>query len=159
MRLAGLVVGAIALCGVAQAQGEDRPGGILAGLTGYCWMAELDDGLTDTHCFTAAHTGNVVMDVHKVRSPQFGVVYEGVTVYRFDHDDGRVGWHYYNSGGQLMTGHMVREGDIIRFPPNDKQPAEMSWKLTPDAYETSSTATGAERSRFVKVGPAPEGGL
>lgn len=154
-----LVIGALSACGVAQAQVESEPSHVFAGLTGFCWTADLEEGVTDTHCFSVAVGGFLVMDVHKVRSRAYGVVYEGVTVYRTDRDNGRVRWDYYNSGGQLMQGFAVRAGDTIRFPATDNQPAEMAWKLTPDAYETSSTAEGAEHSRFVKMGPAPEGGF
>jgi hypothetical protein len=159
MRLAGWIAGAVALCGVAQAQDQSEPSHVLAGLTGFCWTAQLQDDVTDTHCFSEAVGGYLVMDVHKVRSGPHGVVYEGVTVYRTDRDNGRVRWDYYNSGGQLMQGFAVRAGDTIRFPATDEQPAELTWKLTPEAYETSSTAPGSERSRFVKAGPAPEGGF
>lgn len=159
MRLAGMIVGALALCSPADAQTPPQPSDVLRGLGGYCWEADLGEGVTDTHCFGVARGGRLVMDVHKVRSRSFAVVYEGVTVYRLEPETGAVRYDYYNSNGGLLSGYAKRDGDRILFPDKPDLPTAVVWYLGADAYESGPPDENAARTRFVKTGPAPAGGF
>lgn len=159
MRLACLMAAGFALCGVAQAQETLQPSEVLLGLGGYCWQADLGDGATDTHCFSIARGGKLVMDVHKVRSRSSATVYEGVTLYRVEPETSAVRYDYYNSDGRLLTGYAKREGDRISFTDLPDQAAVVVWYLGPDAYEVGTAAVTAAKTRFVKIGPAPGSGL
>lgn len=158
-RLAILAGVAALVCGGAQAQTPLRPAEVLAGLGGYCWRADLGEGADDTHCFSIARGGHLVMDVHKVRSRSGGVVYEGVTLYRLEPETGAVRYDYYNSNGDLLTGYAKRDGQRILFPDKLDQPAVVVWYTGPDAYETGPSDEAAARTRFVKAGPAEPGGF
>src|SRR5689334_16976 len=89
------------------------PGAVFAGLIGSCWLAPLEEGNTDTHCFTVSFNGKLVMDVHKVRNASQVVVYEGVTVYRPDKRTRSLAYEYSNSLGNLITGQSWRAGADI----------------------------------------------
>lgn len=156
MRTFLLVGMALTACGAAWAE---TPVEAFAGLVGSCWSAGLDDGASDTHCFTVATGGKLVMDVHKVRNRAGAVVYEGVTTYRIEKASGTIRYDYFNSMGDLMSGYAVRDGQRIQFPEKPDQPAELVWRLGPDAYEVGPAAETAGKRKFVKVGPAGEGGL
>lgn len=157
MRLAGLIVAGLALCGAADAQPPPSPSEVLYGLGGYCWRADLGEGASDTHCFSVARGGRLVMDVHKVRSRSMAVVYEGVTVYRVEPETGAVRYDYYNSNGGLLSGYARRDGDRILFPDKPDQQAVVVWYLGTDAYESGPADPAAAKTRFVKMGLAPEG--
>jgi len=159
MRLAGLIVAGVALCGAADAQPPPQPSEVLLGLGGYCWQADLGSGVTDTHCFSVARGGHLVTDIHKVRSRSRAVVYEGVTVYRVEPETGAVRYDYFNSNGGLLRGYAKREGDRILFPDAPDAPTVVVWYLGADAYESGPVDEAAARTRFVKIGPAPEGGF
>ncbi len=154
--LAGLV---LAMAGVAHAQTPREPSQVLLELGGYCWQADLEAGLTDTHCFTVSTGGKLVADTHKVRSLSGRVVYEGITLYRLDAASGAVRYDYYNSGGELMTGYAKRDGQTILFPGKPDQAADIVWYLGTDAYEVGTAMVTAPRRKFVKVGPTGTGGL
>lgn len=156
-RLLGLAGVALAMASAAHAQTPAQPSEVLLGLGGFCWEADLGSGTTDTHCFSVAVGGKLVMDVHKVRSRSGAVVYEGATTYRLEKEGGVVRYDYYNSMGDLLTGYAKRDGQTIRFPDKADGAGELVWSLKPDAYEV---AQGDDARRvFVKTGPAPEGGL
>lgn len=155
----GLTVLALAVAGAAHAQAPMQAGHVLLGLVGHCWQAEMDAGVTDTHCFTEAVGGELVMDVHKVRSLSGRVVYEGVTLYRVDAASGAVRYDYYNSTGDLLTGYAKRDGQVIRFPAKPDQAADVVWYLGTDAYEVGTAAVTATKRKFAKAGPAPAGGF
>lgn len=153
------IAGAILFAAPALAQSPPQPSDVLLGLGGYCWEADLGEGATDTHCFSVARGGHLVMDVHKVRSRSSAVVYEGVTVYRLEPATGAVRYDYFNSSGGLLTGYAKRDGDRILFPDKPDQDTVVVWYLGSDAYESGPTDPGLPRTRFVKIGPAPEGGF
>lgn len=155
----GLLALSLAACATAEAQAPPQPSEVLLGLGGYCWQADLGEGVTDTHCFSIATGGKLVMDVHKVRSRSGGVVYEGTTLYRLEKASGVVRYDYFNSNGDLLTGYAKRDGDRIRFPEKADQAGDLVWYLGADAYEVGTAAATAAKRRFVKVGPAPEGGF
>lgn len=129
------------------------------GLVGSCWRAELGDGVTDTHCFTMATGGKLVMDVHKVRSGSGVVVYEGVTTYRVEKDSGAIRYDYFNSMGDLLPGYGKREGDRLVFSATRGGAATTVWYLGPEAYEVGAADVTAAKRKFVKVGPAAADGL
>lgn len=153
------ILGLALASGAAHAQPPAQPSEVLLGLGGYCWEADLGDGVTDTHCFGVARGGHLVMDVHKVRSRAGGVVYEGATLYRIEPATGMVRYDYYNSNGDLMTGYAQREGDRIRFSSAPGQAGDLVWYLDADAYEVGTASATAAKTKFVKIGPAPEGGF
>lgn len=161
MLKAALVVGALVLCGVAQAQTAGQPGEALAELTGACWRTQMDGSgpNSDTHCFEAAVGGKMVTDTHKVRNPAGEVIYEGVSVYLLDKASGTLVYEYFYSNGGKLIGYGWRVGDEIRFgsKPGQETP-DLVWKLSPNGYTV--TPAGADKGHvgvFVKVQPAPEG--
>lgn len=154
--LAGSV---LAMAGAAHAQTASQPSEVLLGIGGYCWQAELEAAVTDTHCFSVSPGGKLVTDVHKVRSLSGRVVYEGVTLYRLGTASGVVRYDYYNSNGDLLSGYAKRDGQQIRFPDKPDQVGDVVWYLGPDAYEVGTATETAAKRKFVKVGPVEEGGF
>lgn len=154
-----VILGALLIANPALAQTPPQPSEVLRGLGDYCWQADLGEGATDTHCFSIARGGHLVMDVHKVRSRSLTVVYEGVTLYRVEPETGEVRYDYYNSNGGLLSGYAKRDGTRIMFPDKLDQPTVVVWYLEADAFETGPTDENAARTRFVKVGPTEEGGF
>jgi hypothetical protein len=146
-------------CASAEAQAPLQPSEVLLGLGGYCWRADLGEGVTDTHCFSIATGGKLVMDVHKVRSRSGGVVYEGATLYRLEKVSGVVRYDYFNSAGDLLTGYAKRDGQSIRFPEKADQAGDLVWYLGADAYEVGTADATAPKRTFVKTGPAEPGGF
>lgn len=156
---AGAILGLTLMAAPAFAQTPLQPSEVLRGLSGYCWLADLGEGASDTHCFSVARGGHLVMDVHKVRSRSSAVMYEGVTLYRVEPETGAVRYDYFNSNGDLLTGYAQRDGQRILFPDKLDQPTVVVWYLGADAYESGPRDETAARTKFVKIGPAPEGGF
>ncbi len=154
LRSSLLALGLVA-CASAEAQPPLQPSEVLLGLGDNCWRADLGSGTTDTHCFSVARGGKVVMDVHKVRTRSGGVVYEGATLYRLEPSSGVVRYDYYNSNGDLLSGYAKRDGQTIRFPDKADGAGDLVWRLKPESYETSQ-GDGVVHV-FTKIGPAPEG--
>ena len=159
MMRTGLMLGVCLMAAPAFAQTPPQPSEVLRGLGGYCWQTDLGEGASDTHCFSVARGGHLVMDVHKVRSRSSAVMYEGVTLYRVEPETGAVRYDYFNSNGDLLTGYAQRDGQRILFPDKLDQPTVVVWYLGPDAYESGPTDETAARTKFVKIGPAPDGGF
>lgn len=155
----GGVALAVVTCGSAYAQALPLPGDVLFGLIGSCWQADLGDGATDSHCFSVAQGGKLVMDVHKVRGRTGDVMYEGATLYRLEKETATVRYDYYNSNGDLLTGYAKRDGNRIRFPDKPEEAGDLVWSLSGDGYEVGSAATASAKRKFVRLGPAPDGGL
>ena len=153
-QIAITILAALAFVGAAHAQ---TPGGTFAGLVGSCWVADVDLGVTDTHCFTAASTGKAVMDIHKVRDRSGAVTYEGVTTYRTE-GAGAIRYDYLNSAGGLLSGYARREGDRLVFSDAPGGASTTVWYLGPAAYEVGTGSTAAKR-KFVKAGPAGGSGF
>ena len=154
-QIAIITLAALAFAGAAQAQ---TPGGTFAGLVGSCWVADVDLGVTDTHCFTAASTGKAVMDIHKVRDRAGVVTYEGVTTYRAE-GAGAIRYDYLNSAGDLLSGYARREGDRLVFSDALGGAAATVWYLGPTAYEVGAAAVSGGKRKFVKAGPSGASGL
>lgn len=161
MRLAGILacVVTLAACASAQAQAPLQPSEIFAGLAGSCWKAELPEGASDTHCFSVAVGGKLVMDVHKVRSRSDAVVYEGVTTYRLEKESGVVRYEYFNSLGDLLVGYAKRDGQRLLFPATPGEAADLVWYLGDGAYEVGTADAATAKRTFVKVGPVAPGGF
>ena len=159
MRTLVVAAGMVAVAGAAHAQTPQQPSEVLLGLGEYCWEAQLPDVVTDTHCFSVARGGHLVMDVHKVRARSGGVVYEGVTLYRMEEATGAVRFDYYNSGGQLVSGYARREGSRVVFSDKAGGAPTTVWSVGPDAYEAGTGNAKAAKQRFAKVGQALEGGF
>lgn len=159
MLKAVVMLGALLTAGPAFAQTPQQPSEVLRGLGGHCWEADLGEGATDTHCFSVARNGHLVMDVHKVRSRSGGVVYEGVTLYRVEPETGAVRYDYYNSNGGLLSGYARRDGDRILFPDKPGQPTVVVWYLTPDHYESGPVDETQPRTRFVRTGKTEPSGF
>lgn len=147
------------------AEPAQTPAGLLDGLAGSCWRTDMPGDTTDTHCFTLSAGGKLGLDVHKVRTTDGKVVYEGVTAYRPEAGSaggagsGAVTFGYYNSLGDLMTGAAARDGaDLHILLEMPGGPVEVTWHITPDGYDVSG-ATLPGQAHFTKIGPAPEGGL
>lgn len=155
---AGLVL-AVACAAHAHAQSPPQPSEVLLGLGEFCWEAQLPDVVTDTHCFSIARGGHLMMDVHKVRARSGGVVYEGATLYRVDEATGAVRYDYYNSMGALMSGYAKRDGQRIVFSETAGGPTTIVWYLSKDAYEVGTADATAEKREFVRAGKAPDGGF
>jgi hypothetical protein len=154
-----VLLAGMALAGAAHAQTPLQPSEELLGLAGYCWQAELEAAVTDTHCFTVSTGGKLVMDVHKVRSLSRRVVYEGVTLYRLDAESGAIRYDYYNSSGDLLPGYGKRVGDRLVFSETPGGAATTVWYLGLDAYEVGTADVTAAKRKFVKTGPASADGL
>jgi hypothetical protein len=136
------------------------PGAVFAGLIGSCWQAAMDQGNSDTHCFTVAFNGKLVMDVHKVRNASQVVVYEGVTVYRPDKATRSLAYEYSNSFGNLITGQGWRVGEVLNFASQMGQQAkpETVWRINKDGYEVTPADPKAAKLQFKRISSA-EGGL
>lgn len=188
MRVLLIIAGAFALGGISAAQETPRPpaeptvqkavkptppkgaapkivlqdpGAVFAGLTGSCFQAPLTEGNTDTHCFTAAFNGKLVMDVHRVRNAAQAVVYEGVTVYRPDKATRSLKYDYSNSFGDLLPGQAWRTGQDLLFSSQSghSAKAETTWRLAGDGYDVLPADPKAAKLHFKKTGPVTDGGL
>jgi hypothetical protein len=58
-----------------------------------------------------------------------------------------------------MSGYVKRDGQRLVFSDTPGGPATIVWYLAPEAYEVGTAAVMAAKQRFVKIGPAPEGGF
>jgi hypothetical protein len=154
-QIAVITLAALVAGGAAHAQ---KPGSTFAGLVGSCWVADVELGVTDTHCFTAAATGKAVMDIHKVRDRAGAITYEGVTTYRTE-GDGAIRYDYLNSAGDLLSGYARRERDRLVFSEAPGGAPATVWYLGPTAYEVGAGSTSSVRRKFVKAGPAGGSGL
>ncbi len=134
------------------------PGDLFAGLAGYCWRGETPSS-RDTHCFTGSNGGKLVLDVHKLRTLDNYLVYEGVTVYRTDAATGKVSFVYYTSQADLVPGEASRDGNDLQVVMQMANgPVSQTWHINGNSYDVSSPMMPTT-VRFKKVGQAPEGGL
>jgi hypothetical protein len=140
------------------------PGAVFAGLIGSCWQAPLEKGNTDTHCFTVAFNGKLVMDVHKVRNASHVVVYEGVSVYRPDAQTRSLSYDYTNSFSAVIKGQAWRassgsNGAELSFSSQagTLAKAETTWRITGDGYQVAQADPKAAKLQFKRIGPAGQG--
>jgi hypothetical protein len=140
----------------ADAAPAQTPADVMAGLTGSCFRSAMPQGASDTHCFTLATGGRLVMDVHAVRDSSGKVVYQGVTVYT-PAPDGKVALSYSNSLGEVMPGTVTRAGDKLDFTLTiEGQAAALSWTLSPGGYDVIG---GLAPAHFTRTGAAAEPAL
>lgn len=94
------------------------PDTLVGGVTEYfeplldaCWETRLEDGRTDTHCFSPVF-GRFVRDRHTVPgSPD----YTGETLYYLDRENDDILFEYFNSIGGFSNGTGFPDGNSIEF--------------------------------------------
>ena len=127
------------------------PTQVFSGLAGSCFRTAMPGNMTDTHCFTAATGGKLVMDVHAVRDSSGKTVYQGVTTYT-PSSDGKVALSYSNSDGDVMPGTATRSGDTLNFVVTiEGQAMPLTWKLAGDGYDVTGGPSG---KHFTRIGAA-----
>lgn len=116
------LAGAALLSALATGPGPSQPpaeslGGAsrlegLAPLVGRTWRATLPGGeLRDTQAFEWMLGGSYLRNAHRVTDSAGRVVYEGETVYGWDHEARRLRFWYFNSTGGYVAGDLEeREG-------------------------------------------------
>ncbi len=140
----------------AAAATPQTPADLMAGLVGSCFEAPMPQGASDTHCFTAATGGKLVLDVHAVCDPAGKAVYQGVTVYT-PAPDGKVALAYSNSLGDVMPGTATRSGDRLSFSLTVQgQPVSLTWAVRSDGYDVTG---GPLNAHFTRVGAAGDPAL
>ena len=140
----------------------------LAFLVGSCWRGTFPDGRqTDTHCFTPAHGGAFVRDLHVVAGA--ARPYSGETLYRWDGAAGQIRFDYYASDGSHSGGAALPAADGLAFPAETHRAPDgsetvirSSWTRDgADAYLVRAEARQVERwrelwrMRMVRTGPTP----
>jgi hypothetical protein len=128
------------------AQTNFRP---LEFLVGHCWIGTFPNGKeTDEHCFEWVFDHKFIRDRHVVRG---GDPYEGESLYRWDETAKRIGYNYWNSAGQMMTGSVEETPEGVVFPQRLETASgttEMKaiWtRPSPDSYHVwVGQKTGAE---------------
>lgn len=144
------------LIAMAAAATPQMPAEVFAGLTGACFKSSMPQDASDTHCFTVATGGRLVMDVHAVRDASGKVVYQGVTVYT-PSSDGKVALAYSNSEGDIMPGTVTRSGDILSYVVTIQgQAVPLSWTVKGDGYDVTGGPSG---KHFARVGAAGAAGF
>jgi hypothetical protein len=83
-------------------------------LVGNCWRGTFPGSAqTDEHCFEWVFDHKFIRDRHVVRG---GEPYGGETIYFWDAPASRIAFSYWNTEGQMMTGHVVSSvGDTLTF--------------------------------------------
>ena len=144
------------LIAMAAAASPQAPADVFTGLVGSCFSAPMPQGASDTHCFSAATGGKLVMDVHAVKDASGKIVYQGVTVYT-PAADGKVALAYSNSMGDVMPGEVSRTGDKLDFGLTiEGQAMSLSWTLKDGGYDV---AGGPVPAHFTRIGAAGTPGL
>jgi len=134
----------------------------LAPLTGHCWVAELPEGMRDTHCFEAMYGGRFVRDRHVVA--RGAPVYEGETVYAAD-PAGGAAYTYWSSDGATLRGTMRADGPALDFGETVSRDSSgrevrmrVAWRLAEGGYEArweSADPRFRRTMRFVRADAAP----
>lgn len=83
-------------------------------LAGHCWQGVFPGSETfDVHCFEPMFDGQFLRDVHAV--PMGANFYRGETIYRWDVEAQIIRYDYFNSDGDVSTGTVFQDGDLLRF--------------------------------------------
>jgi hypothetical protein len=83
-------------------------------LAGHCWVTQVSEGETDTHCYEWMHGGQQLRDRHVVRGKNPD--YFGETIYAYNGERKRVEYRYWNSLGGLSDGYLEVAADgALRF--------------------------------------------
>jgi hypothetical protein len=84
-------------------------------LVGHCWVGAFPDGkATDEHCFEWVFNRKFIRDRHVVRNG--AAPYAGETLYGWDPEQKRLGFWYWNSEGEVLTGAVEYRPASIVFP-------------------------------------------
>jgi hypothetical protein len=121
---------AAAAVGAADAPAP-RPFAALEPLIGHCWRAPIGEKMHDLQCYEWMFDGKFVRNTHVVLDP--APVYSGETIFRFDPDAKRIGFHYFTSTGALSQGHV--------------EPSENGY-LVPESHVGADGTRTELRSRF-----------
>jgi hypothetical protein len=121
-------------------------------LVGHCWEGTFPDGkATDRHCFEWVFDQKFIRDRHVVRNDAGTAPYSGETLYGWDAEKKQLGFWYWNSEGQVLTGGVEYRLDSIVFPTKlvtDKGTVELRaiWtRQGPDRYRVEqSQRAGSE---------------
>ena len=123
-------------------------------LVGHCWVGTFPDGkATDQHCFEWVFDRKFIRDRHVVRGGD-PAPYAGETLYGWDPEKKRLGFWYWSSEGEILTGAVEYHPDSIVFPTKyitEKGTVELRaiWtRLGQDSYR-------AEESQRVGAGWKP----
>jgi hypothetical protein len=81
----------------------------LAFLAGHCWVTQVGEGGTDTHCYEWMHGGRQLRDRHVVRGKDPD--YFGETIYAYNGERERVEYRYWNSLGGVSDGRVAVAAD------------------------------------------------
>jgi hypothetical protein len=81
----------------------------LAFLAGHCWVTQVGEAETDTHCYEWMHGGQQLRDRHVVRGN--GPDYLGETIYAYNGERRRVEYRYWNSLGGVSDGRVSVAAD------------------------------------------------
>ncbi|KAB0324627.1 hypothetical protein LSO07_12880 [Janthinobacterium sp. PLB04] len=117
----------------------------MAFLAGHCWKGEFPGGKqTDEHCFQWLYGGQMLRDVHTVRSPG-KPDYVGETTYYHDPAAGKVAFLYVENSGGHSRGTMLPADGGLDFPATQYVGANgktltyrVRWTPSGDAYEAAS---------------------
>jgi hypothetical protein len=85
----------------------------LAPLLANDWVTDFPREMTDTQRFEVMYDGRHIRNIHWVRDKTGRVVYQGETIYTWDHRAKRIVWYYFNATGGHIVGHIEREGDAL----------------------------------------------
>jgi hypothetical protein len=84
-------------------------------LVGHCWVGTFPAGkATDQHCFEWVFDQKFIRDRHVVRNGD--APYAGETLYGWDPKERRLGFWYWNSEGEMLTGTVEYRPGAIVFP-------------------------------------------
>jgi hypothetical protein len=84
-------------------------------LVGHCWVGTFPDGkATDKHCFEWVFDRKFIRDRHVVRNGP--TPYAGETLYGWDPEKKRVGFWYWSSDGEILTGGVEYYPESVVFP-------------------------------------------
>lgn len=112
--IASLTVIAAALVSASRGvEAADAPAGSplapLGFLAGHCWVTQVGESETDTHCYEWMHGGQQLRDRHVVRGK--APDYLGETIYAYNGERKRVEYRYWNSLGGQSDGYVGLAAD------------------------------------------------
>ena len=105
-------------------------------LAGHCWVGKSPDGKTDTHCFEPALGGMLLRDRHEVPGDP---PYRGETIYRWNKDERRIDYTYWNSRGDEYQGRAAPSTEGVDFTFGDGAAYLIHWRWRDaNAYAVSN---------------------